>query len=74
MFFSLHALTKLYSSSSSFIGFYNPVLDLRLFICFGSLIYFDIWYDSSDEWSARRKASTYTGQHNIERRGQTSMP
>jgi hypothetical protein len=21
----------------------------------------DIWYDSLDEWSARRKASTYTG-------------
>jgi hypothetical protein len=26
-----------------------------------------------DEWSARRKASTYTGQHNTERRGQTSI-
>jgi hypothetical protein len=26
------------------------------------------------EWSARRKASTYTGQHNTERRRQTSMP
>jgi hypothetical protein len=30
--------------------------------------------DFLDEWSARRKASTYTGQHNTERRGQTSMP
>jgi hypothetical protein len=26
-----------------------------------------------DERSTRRKASTYTGQHNTERRGQTSM-
>jgi hypothetical protein len=25
-------------------------------------------------WSTRRKAPTYTGQHNTERRGQTSMP
>jgi hypothetical protein len=59
--------------SSSFIGFYSPVLDLHL-LFFGSLIYFDRWQDSLDEWSARRKASTCTGQHNTERRGQTSMP
>jgi hypothetical protein len=30
-------------SPSSFIGFYSPVLDLRLLLFFGSLIYFDIW-------------------------------
>jgi hypothetical protein len=30
----------------------------------------DIWQDSLDMWSARRKASTYTGQHNAERREQ----
>jgi hypothetical protein len=29
----------------------------------------DIWQDSLDESSARRKASTYTGQHNTERQG-----
>jgi hypothetical protein len=34
----------------------------------------DIWYDSLDGGSARRKASTYTGQHNKEKRGHTSMP
>jgi hypothetical protein len=27
-----------------------------------------------DRGSARRKASTYTGQHNTEKRGHTSMP
>jgi hypothetical protein len=30
--------------------------------------------DSLNEWSARRKAYTYTGQHSTERRGRTSMP
>jgi hypothetical protein len=44
-------------------------MDLRLLLFFGSPIYFDIWQDSLDEWSARRKASTYTGQHNTERQG-----
>jgi hypothetical protein len=34
----------------------------------------DIWQDSLDGGSARRKASTYTGQHNTEKRGHTSMP
>jgi hypothetical protein len=29
----------------------------------------DIWYDSLDGKSARRKAFTYTGQHNTEKRG-----
>jgi hypothetical protein len=28
---------------SSFIDFYSPVLDLRLLLFFGTLIYFDIW-------------------------------
>jgi hypothetical protein len=37
-------------------------------------VVFDIWQDSLDERSARRKASTYTRQQNTERRGQTSMP
>jgi hypothetical protein len=59
---------------SSFIGFYSPILDLRFFLFFGSLIYFYIWYDSLDEWSAHHKAPAYTGQHNTERWGQTSMP
>jgi hypothetical protein len=40
----------------------------------GFFSYLDIWYYSLDEWSARRRASTYTGQHNKDRRGQTSMP
>jgi hypothetical protein len=35
----------------------------------GFLSYLDMWWDSLDEWSARRKASTYTGQHNTERQG-----
>jgi hypothetical protein len=34
----------------------------------------DIWYDSLDGGSARRKVTTYTGQHNTEKRGHTSMP
>jgi hypothetical protein len=34
----------------------------------------DSWEDSLDEWSARRKASAYTGQHKTERRGQTHIP
>jgi hypothetical protein len=36
--------------------------------------YLDIWQDSLDGGSARRKASTYTGQHNTEKGGHTSMP
>jgi hypothetical protein len=32
----------------------------------------DIWYNSLDECSARRKASTYTGQHSTETQRQTS--
>jgi hypothetical protein len=40
----------------------------------GFLRYLDIWQDSLDERSARHKACTYTEQHNLERRGQTSMP
>jgi hypothetical protein len=35
----------------------------------GFLNYLDIRQDSLDKWSARRKASIYTGQHNTERRG-----
>jgi hypothetical protein len=34
----------------------------------------DILLDSLDGGSARRKASTYTGQHNKEKRWHTSMP
>jgi hypothetical protein len=34
---------------------------------------FDSWQDSLDEGSACRKASTYTGQHKTERRGETSL-
>jgi hypothetical protein len=34
----------------------------------------DIWLDSLAGGSARRKASTDTGQHNTETRGHTSMP
>jgi hypothetical protein len=34
----------------------------------------DSWLDSLDGGSARRKASTYTGQHNTEKYGNTSMP
>jgi hypothetical protein len=40
----------------------------------GFLSYLDRRQDSLDEWSARRKASAYAGQHNTERREQTSMP
>jgi hypothetical protein len=36
--------------------------------------FFDIWWNSLNGKSARRKASTYTRQHNTEIRGQTSMP
>jgi hypothetical protein len=34
----------------------------------GFLSYLDILYDSLDEWSARREASTYAGRHNTETR------
>jgi hypothetical protein len=37
-------------------------------------LFLDIWKDSLDGRSARRKATTYTGQHNTEKRGHTSMP
>jgi hypothetical protein len=33
----------------------------------------DIWKDSMDGGSARHKASIYTGRHNTEKRGHTSM-
>jgi hypothetical protein len=36
-----------------------------------SALAFSLWGSSLDEWSARRKAATYTGQH---KRRQTSMP
>jgi hypothetical protein len=48
---------------------------LGLLACFNSelllqlWISLDIWQDSLDEGSARRKAFAYTGQHNVERRG-----
>jgi len=32
------------------------------------------WYHSLNGGSAHRKASTYTGQHNTEKCGHTSMP
>jgi hypothetical protein len=53
---------------------YSPWRTLAASHIGGFLSYLDIWYDSLNEWSARRKASTYTGQHNTERRGQTSVP
>jgi len=34
----------------------------------------DIWKDSLDGRSARRKVSIYTGQHNIEKPTHISMP
>jgi hypothetical protein len=37
-------------------------------------LFLDIWYDSLDGGSARHKSTTYTGQHNTEKRGHTSMP
>jgi hypothetical protein len=37
-------------------------------------IYMDIWWDSLDGGSARREASTYTVQHNTEKRGHTFIP
>jgi hypothetical protein len=37
-------------------------------------LFLDIWQDSLDERSARRKAPTCTGQHNTEKREHTSMP
>jgi hypothetical protein len=36
--------------------------------------FIDSQYDSLDEWSARRKAATYTGQHKQNKRRQTSVP
>jgi hypothetical protein len=50
---------------------------LRVVVCFNSELLLKLWIcsdilqDSLDELSARRKASTYTGEHNTERRGQT---
>jgi hypothetical protein len=42
--FNSTALTSSSSSSSAFsIGFYSPVLDFRILLFFGSLIYFDTW-------------------------------
>jgi hypothetical protein len=40
----------------------------------GFLIYLDIWWDSLDEWSARRRASTYTGQHNTTQKDADKHP
>jgi hypothetical protein len=57
-----------------FLCLHSPWRTLAASHIGGFLRYLDIWYDSLDEWSARRKASTYTGQHNTERRGKTSMP
>jgi hypothetical protein len=37
-------------------------------------LFLDIWLDSLDGGSARREATPYTGQHNTEIRGHTSMP
>jgi hypothetical protein len=37
-------------------------------------LFLDIWYSCLDAGSARRKATTYTGQHNTEKGGQTFMP
>jgi hypothetical protein len=37
-------------------------------------LFLEIWYDSFDGGSARRNATSYTGQHNTEKRGQTFMP
>jgi len=37
-------------------------------------LFFDTWKDSLDGGSARRKVSTYTGQHNTVKRGHTFMP
>jgi hypothetical protein len=34
----------------------------------GFLSYLDISRDSMDEWSVRRKATAYTGQHSIEKK------
>jgi hypothetical protein len=48
-FFSRGSTVLHWTSAASHIG--------------GFLNYLDIWYDSLDEWSARHKASTYTGQH-----------
>jgi hypothetical protein len=58
----------------SFLWLYSPWRTLAVSHIVGFFNYLHIWQDSLDEWSARRKASTYTGQHNTERRGQTSMP
>jgi hypothetical protein len=37
-------------------------------------LFLDIWLDSLDGGSAHRKATAYTGQHNIEKRGHKSIP
>jgi hypothetical protein len=41
--------------------------------CFSFLDPLDIWQDPLAGGSVQRKASTYTGQHNTERRRQISM-
>jgi hypothetical protein len=48
---------------------YSPWRTLAASHIGGFLNYLDILQVSLDEWSARRKASTYTGQHNTERLG-----
>jgi hypothetical protein len=53
---------------------YSPWRTLAALHIGGFLSSLDIWQDSLDEWSARCKTSTYTGQQNTERSGQTSMP
>jgi hypothetical protein len=53
---------KLYFSSS-YVAL-QPISGLGLlFMRFLNLTLIDSWYDSLDQWSARRKAATYTGQH-----------
>jgi hypothetical protein len=53
---------------------YSPWRTLAASHIGGFLSYLDRREDSLDEWSARRKASTFTWQHHTERHGQTSMP
>jgi hypothetical protein len=68
-----NSLTALWCDEYFFSVALQSLKDLGRLHTGGLLNYLDIWWDSLDEWSARRKASTYTWQHNTETRGQTSM-
>jgi hypothetical protein len=66
---------KFYLRMTSSYMALQPISGLSLlFMRFRNLTLIDGWLDSLNEWSARRKAATHTGQHKQNKRRRTSMP